>query len=49
MTKQKFNLYSLEAVERLNAKADKRVSRLFFFIIGVLFGLLLTVLLFMPN
>lgn len=48
MTKQKFNLYSLEDLELLNAKADRRVSRLFFFIIGVVFGLLLTVILFMP-
>lgn len=49
MIKEKHNLYWIESFEELNAKTNRIASRLFFFILGFLFALLLIVVSIIEN
>lgn len=49
MTKEKYNLYSLERTNELIKKKDLRVTRLFWFAMGFLGAMLLTIIIFYPN
>lgn len=49
MTKEKYNLYSLETTEELINKDARQAARVFYFTIGFLIGILLTIIIFIPN
>lgn len=49
MTKEKYNLYSLETTEELINKDVRQSARVFYFTIGFFIGIILTIVIFVPN
>ena len=49
MTKEKYNSNSLETTEQLINKDARQSVRVIYFTIGLLIGILLTIVIFVPN